>query len=89
MNNELLRHYVATLSFRASVAFQDAPPSFPTFEAGEGVRSPLDILNHMSNVLSYVRKSFGEEVEFEEVSNWNEEVERFYHFSREDPHLKE
>ncbi|MFC3885766.1 hypothetical protein ACFOU2_20730 [Bacillus songklensis] len=79
MNNDLLRHYVATLSYRASKAFKDAPKQYPDFEAGKDVRQPVEILNHMSNVLTYALNSYGEEEEsFSELKNWEEEIERFY-----------
>ncbi|MBM7703886.1 hypothetical protein [Metabacillus iocasae] len=80
MGNEILRHFVATLAFRGSVAFQNAPSSFATFEAGKEIRSPVEILNHMTNVLTYILQSFGDkQATFEEIKSWDEEVERFYH----------
>jgi hypothetical protein len=79
MNTKLLRHYLAALAYRAAKAINEAPDYYPSFEAGSGVRQPIEIVNHMSNVLTYVLQSYGyKEREQEKVGTWEAEVERFY-----------
>lgn len=54
----LLRHFLAALAYRTQKALRDAPADFGTFEAGERVRRPSDILRHMTSVLGYARTYF-------------------------------
>jgi hypothetical protein len=49
---ETVRRMLATLAFRTRRAFQDAPVGFEDFEAGMGVRTPTEVLNHMNMGLS-------------------------------------
>ena len=53
MSTELafLRHCLATLAYRTQKALRDAPVHFPSFQAGAGVRTPLELLHHMTSVL--------------------------------------
>ncbi|MEA2329140.1 MAG: hypothetical protein QOE68_4099, partial [Thermoanaerobaculia bacterium] len=51
----LLRHFLATLAYRTQKALRGAPDSFADFEAGHGVRTPKDLLRHMTSVLGYAR----------------------------------
>jgi hypothetical protein len=51
----LLRHFLAALAYRTQKALRDAPASFAGFQAGEGVRTPQDLLRHMTSVLGYSR----------------------------------
>ena len=44
---ELLRHTLATLAYRGGKAVRNAPVEFADFHAGEGVRTPGQILAHM------------------------------------------
>ncbi len=52
---DLLRHFLAALAYRTQKALRDAPESFAGFQAGEGVRTPQDLLRHMTSVLGYAR----------------------------------
>jgi len=49
----LLRHFLAALAYRTQKALRDAPPSFGTFQAGQQVRSPVELVRHMTSVLGY------------------------------------
>jgi hypothetical protein len=51
----LLRHFLAALAYQTQKALRDAPESFAGFQAGEGVRTPQDLLRHMTSVLGYAR----------------------------------
>jgi len=50
---ELLRHFLAALAYRTQKGLRDAPPSFGDFRPQEGVRSPSELVRHMTSVLGY------------------------------------
>lgn len=50
---DFLRHYLAVLAYRTQKAVRDAPPGYLNFQAGHGVRSPKDILHHMTQLMAY------------------------------------
>jgi hypothetical protein len=49
----LLRHYLAALAYRTQKALRGAPESFAEFRAAPGVRTPRELLRHMTSVLGY------------------------------------
>ena len=51
----LLRHFLAALAYRAEKALRGAPGSFGAFQAGNQVRSPQELVRHMTSVLGYAR----------------------------------
>lgn len=51
----LLCHFLAALAYRTQKALRDAPPGFATFDAGNGVRTPHELICHMRSVLGYAR----------------------------------
>jgi len=51
----MMRHFLAALAYRTQKALRGAPDSFGTFEAGHGVRTPVDLVRHMTKVLGYTR----------------------------------
>jgi hypothetical protein len=50
---ELLRHTVATLAYRGGKALRGAPADFGAFRAGEGSRTPLEILAHVGDLFDW------------------------------------
>jgi hypothetical protein len=50
---EVLRHMLATLAYRGGKAVRNAPQGFAEFQAGEGVRTPGQILAHMGDLLEW------------------------------------
>lgn len=76
----LLRHYVAALAYRTQKAVRDAPAEFPDFQAGNQVRTPREILCHMTSVLGYARRFFtgGDEWWPEPLSSFEDEIRRFH-----------
>jgi len=55
----LLQHALAAVAYRAQKALRGAPPSFPAFSpGGRQVRTPVEILRHMTSVLGYARTFF-------------------------------
>jgi hypothetical protein len=55
---QLIRHFLAAIAYRTQKAVRDAPETYWTFAAGKQVRTPIEILRHMSSVLRYARTSF-------------------------------
>lgn len=51
LKRELLRHFVATVAYRAGVAVSDAPPDFATFRAHDTTRTPGELLAHIGDLL--------------------------------------
>ena len=75
----LLRHFLAALAYRTQKALRDAPAEFETFQAGDGVRTPRELVRHMTSVLGYARTFFiGGEYRPEALSSLPEEVVRFH-----------
>jgi hypothetical protein len=54
----LLKHFLAALAYRTQKALRDAPPAFSSFRAGSQVRTPLEMIRHMDDVLGYARTFF-------------------------------
>jgi hypothetical protein len=73
-----LRHYLATLAFRLRRVTEGAPDGFADFDVGSGVRSPLEILRHMSGLMYFTQHLLvsGEMPTLSELT-WIEEVDRF------------
>lgn len=55
---ELLRHFLGALVYRTQKALRGAPPEFAAFSAGDGVRTPTQLVRHMASVLGYARTFF-------------------------------
>lgn len=51
----LLRHFLAALAYRTQKALRAAPPDFGDFRAGTHVRTPHELLWHMTGVIGYAR----------------------------------
>lgn len=50
---ELLRHTLATVAYRGGKAVRNAPAGFAEFQAGEGVRTPGQILAHVGDLFDW------------------------------------
>lgn len=77
---ELFRHTLATLAYRAGKAVRNAPAGFAEFRAGEGVRTPGQILAHMGDLFDWALSiAKGKEAwNNAKPQPWNQEVERFF-----------
>jgi len=93
----LLRHFLAALAYRTQKALRDAPSEFESFQAGDGVRTPKELVRHMTSVLGYARTFFiSGQYRPEALSSLNEEVDRFHgmlealaiHVEADDPLLQ-
>ena len=75
----MLRHVLAALAYRTQKALRSAPVSFGTFHAGEQVRTPADLVRHMTSVLGYARTFFvGGRYRPEPLPDLQEEIARFH-----------
>ncbi len=75
----MLRHFLAALAYRTQKALRDAPESFWTFQAGEQVRTPVDLVRHMTHVLGHARTHFeGGHYQTEPLPNLAAEITRFH-----------
>ncbi len=79
MDNQSIRHFLASLSYRFAKTVKDVPLEFPNLYIGKGVRTPVEIVNHMSHVLRYAINAFDESnLDNTTVLNWEEEVQCFH-----------
>lgn len=75
----MLRHFLAALAYRTQKALRDAPPDFADFEAGAQIRTPRELVRHMTSVLGYARTHFiGGRYRPEPLPNMPAEVARFH-----------
>jgi hypothetical protein len=76
---KLLNHFLAALAYRTQKALRDAPENFGSFRAGEGVRTPAELVLHMTSVLGYARTHFiGGRYWPEPLESLQEEIDRFH-----------
>ncbi|MDK1021132.1 MAG: hypothetical protein QGD90_05805 [Candidatus Hydrogenedentes bacterium] len=75
----LLRHLVATIAYRSRLSIRDAPEGYETLRLAEGGMTAVELVNHMTNVLGYVRARITDaERVRQDLCDWEGEVERFY-----------
>ena len=76
---KLLRHFLAALAYRTQKALRDASADFGSFRAGSEVRTPAELVCHMTSVLGYARTFFvGGHYRPAPLPSLTEEVERFH-----------
>lgn len=75
----LLQHFLAALAYRTQKALRGAPASFPDFRAGTNVRTPHELLWHMTGVVGYARTMLrGGDFAPPRLGTFAEEVARFH-----------
>ncbi len=75
----MLRHFLAALAYRTQKALHDAPADFDNFHAADGVRTPAELVRHMTSVLGYARTFFiGGQYRPEPLPSLHEEIVRFH-----------
>ena len=77
---ELLRHILATLAYRGGKAVRHAPAELAEFQAGEGVRTPGQILAHIGDLLDWALSIAKGQQKWQDSKplQWQQEVERFF-----------
>lgn len=77
----LLRHFLAAIAYRAQKALRGAPDGFADFAAGNQVRTPVEILRHMTSLMGYTRTFFlggSYPLVPEPLATFEEEIARFH-----------
>ena len=75
----LLRHFLAALAYRTQKALRDAPDGFSEFRAGVNVRTPHELVWHMTGVIGYARTFFtGGEWRPDRLETFEAEVRCFH-----------
>jgi hypothetical protein len=76
----LLRHALATLAYRGRKAVRDAPSGFADRRAGPSLRTPVEILAHVGDLLDWaVGLAEGRHVWHETTPRtWEKEIDRFH-----------
>ena len=75
----LLRHFLGALAYRTQKALRDAPADFGRFRAGGAVRTPSEIVRHMTSVLGYARACYvAERYRPDDLPSLDDEVSRFH-----------
>jgi len=76
---QLLRHFLAALAYRTQKALRGAPADFGEFRAAPGLRTPSELVRHMSSVLGYARTFFvGGQYWPDPLPSLEAETERFH-----------
>lgn len=76
---KLLNHFLAALAYRTQKALRDAPEEFGSFRVLIGVRTPAELVRHMTSVLGYARTHFiGGHYRPEPLESLDDEIERFH-----------
>lgn len=58
-SNNIPRHLIATIAYRFSKSIKDIGEEFLSFQPGNGVRTPSEIIFHMCQVLSFCNREIG------------------------------
>lgn len=78
-SRRLLQHFLAALAYRTQKALRGAPEGFGDFSAAELVRTPHELLWHMTGVIGYARTFLiGGEFAPPRLPDFAQEVERFH-----------
>ena len=77
---QMLRHTLATLTYRAAKSLRGAPATFAAFASGENGRTPVQILAHMGDLFDWALALCRGEHTWRDSTPlpWAEEVERFF-----------
>ena len=75
----LLKHFLAAIAYRTQKALRGAPDSFADFRAGANVRTPHELVWHMTGVIGYACTFFkGGMCRPEKLPAFADEVHRFH-----------
>ncbi len=78
-HRHLLQHFLAAIAYRTQKALRDAPASFGDFRAGATVRTPHELVWHMTRVIGYAGTMLrGGEFKPPALDTFEQEVERFH-----------
>jgi hypothetical protein len=79
VKRHMLRHFLAALAYRTQKALRGAPDGFADYRAGNDVRTPTELVRHMTSVLGYARTFFiGGSYWPDPLPTFQDEIERFH-----------
>jgi hypothetical protein len=79
LKREMLQHFLAALAYRTQKALRGAPAEFAAFSPGNQIRTPKDLLRHMSSVLGYSRTFLiGGSYQAQPLETLEQEIIRFH-----------
>lgn len=74
-----LQHFLAALAYRTQKAVRGAPEDFADFRAGANVRTPFELVWHMTSVIGYARTMLhGGSFDPPAMPTFAAEIERFH-----------
>lgn len=75
-----IRHTLATLSYRLGKVLRDAPGSFADFQIHESVRTPVQILAHVNDLMDWALTQVEGKEQWRTSSPlaWDQEIARFF-----------
>lgn len=78
-SRKLLQHFLAGLAYRTQKALRGAPESFGEFNAGGKVRTPHELVWHLTGLIGYARTMFhGERFAPPRLDTFDAEIDRFH-----------
>jgi len=80
-DRQLLQHFLAAIAYRTQKALRGAPEHYPDFPPGHEVRTPVEILRHMTSLMGYVRTFFiggTYPTHPEPLASFTDEIARFH-----------
>ena len=78
-SRRLLQHFIAALAYRTQKEVRGAPPGFADYRAGANVRTPHELVWHMTSVTGYARTMLhGGTFRPPPMPTFDEEVARFH-----------
>jgi hypothetical protein len=76
---EVLQHYLGSIAYHAQKAMRGASSDYWRYSTGNQVRTPEEILRHMTSVMGYARTFFtGGTYRPDPLPSIDEEIERFH-----------
>ncbi|MEO8648270.1 MAG: hypothetical protein ABI539_03795 [Acidobacteriota bacterium] len=76
---QMLRHFLGALAYRTQKALRGASEDFGAFSAGGDVRTPAELVRHMTSVIGYAQTFFtGGVYRPDPLPTFGEEIERFH-----------
>lgn len=76
---QIIKHFLATIAYRTQKALRDAPEDFADFRIDSYVRTPHELILHMSGVIGFARSLFDNGIAWpNKLPTFKEEIERFH-----------
>ena len=79
---EIIRHFLSSIAYRFKKAINNCPEKYIHLKIGKDVRTPAQILNHITHVLLYAKSELenkpNDKIKEPPILKWEEEINRFY-----------